>query len=94
MIHYNALNSVLSKKKKVIVEIVFIVIVYFQTKEELNSTAISQHSYEQMIDIYNQKLNAEMNKSVSLEKDKNHWENEYKLLYKKHESVSILQLNP
>lgn len=30
-----------------------------------------------------------MNKSLCLEQEKNHWENEYKLLAEKHEDVSI-----
>lgn len=61
---------------------------YFQAKEELNSASISQNSYKSIIHIYNEKLNEEMNRSLSLEQEKIHWENEYKLLCKKKESVS------
>lgn len=39
--------------------------------------------------MYNDKLNQEINKSLCLEQEKIHWENEYKLLAKKHEDVSI-----
>jgi len=63
---------------------------YFQAKEELNSASISQNSYKSIIHVYNEKLNEEMNRSLSLEQEKIHWENEYKLLCKKKESVSIL----
>ncbi|XP_015368349.1 PREDICTED: uncharacterized protein LOC107164873, partial [Diuraphis noxia] len=59
-----------------------------QAKEELNSTSISQNSYESIIHVYNEKLNEEINRSLSLEQEKMHWENEYKLLCKKKEIVS------
>lgn len=39
--------------------------------------------------MYNEKLNEEMNKSLCLEREKTHWENEYNLLAKKYEDVSI-----
>ncbi|KAL5237924.1 hypothetical protein ACI65C_005334 [Semiaphis heraclei] len=59
-----------------------------QAKEELNSASISQNSYKSVIHVYNEKLNEEMNRSLSLEQEKNRWENEYKLLCKKKEIVS------
>lgn len=65
---------------------------YFQAKEELNSASISQNSCKSIIQVYNEKLNEEMNRSLSLEQEKIHWENEYKLLCKKKESVSILNI--
>ncbi|XP_025207293.1 uncharacterized protein LOC112603087 [Melanaphis sacchari] len=58
-----------------------------QAKEELNSPLISQNSYKSIIQVYNEKLNEEMNRSLSLEQEKIHWENEYKLLCKKKENI-------
>ncbi|CAI6359702.1 unnamed protein product [Macrosiphum euphorbiae] len=58
-----------------------------QAKEELNSASISQNSYKSIIHVYNEKLNEEMNRSLSLEQEKIHWENEYKLLCKNKESI-------
>ncbi|KAF0736578.1 TTKRSYEDQ domain-containing protein, partial [Aphis craccivora] len=60
-----------------------------QAKEELNSPSISQNSYKSIIQVYNEKLNEEMNRSLSLEQEKIHWENEYKLLCKKKENIPL-----
>jgi len=57
----------------------------FQAIEELNS----QKNNDTLIHVYNEQLNKEMKKSLSLEQEKMHWENEYNLLYKKYMDVSI-----
>lgn len=57
----------------------------FQAIEELNS----QNNNDTLIHVYNEQLNKEMKKSLSLEQEKMRWENEYNLLYKKYMDVSI-----
>lgn len=46
---------------------------------------MTQSSYNNIIQMFNEKLNKEMGKSLSLELEKNQWENDYKLLCKTHE---------
>lgn len=51
--------------------------------------SISQNKYDNLLQSFNEKLNQEMNKSLSLEQEKLYWENEYKLLCKKYDDVRI-----
>jgi len=64
-------------------------IIWVKAKKELDSGSISQKSYENIIRVYNEKLNQEMNRSLSLEQEKIHWENEYKLISKNNKNVCI-----
>ncbi|VVC24147.1 Uncharacterised domain KLRAQ/TTKRSYEDQ, C-terminal [Cinara cedri] len=59
-----------------------------QATEKLFSMSISQNKYDDIIQSYNEKLNQEMNRSLSLEQEKLHWENEYKLLCKKYDDIT------
>lgn len=50
---------------------------------------ISENCSAKIIHLYKEKLSHEMNRSLSLEQEKMHWENEFRLLSKKNKGVSI-----